>query len=210
MTKTTLIIARHGNTFGPGDIPTRVGARTDLSLVAKGIEQGKALGRELENASLRPNNVYVSSLQRTQQTAKAALKEMSMDLDLQVSDIFNEIDYGPDENQTEDKVIARIGKAAIEAWDNRAVPPQGWLVDPDKIIADWHRFTVEIAQNCAGKTILAVTSNGTARFAPNVLNNKKNFCQNNSLKLSTGAYGVFEYSAETGWVGISWNIRPPL
>ena len=26
---TTLIIARHGNTFGKGDTPTRVGARTD-------------------------------------------------------------------------------------------------------------------------------------------------------------------------------------
>ena len=29
----TLIIARHGNTFRPGETPTRVGSRTDLPLV---------------------------------------------------------------------------------------------------------------------------------------------------------------------------------
>ena len=40
---TTLIIARHGNTFDKGDIPTRVGARTDLPLVEKGRAQAKAL-----------------------------------------------------------------------------------------------------------------------------------------------------------------------
>ena len=45
---TTLIIARHGNTFNPGDTPTRVGKHTDMPLVEKGEAQGRALGRYLK------------------------------------------------------------------------------------------------------------------------------------------------------------------
>ena len=41
MGPTRLIIARHGNTFDAGDIPTRVGRRTDLPLVASGEAQAK-------------------------------------------------------------------------------------------------------------------------------------------------------------------------
>ena len=36
MTQTRLVVARHGNTFGPKDVVTRVGGRTDLPLVASG------------------------------------------------------------------------------------------------------------------------------------------------------------------------------
>ena len=53
---TTLIIARHGNTFGPEDTPTRVGARTDVPLVGSGLEQGRALGRWLKAQGLRPGD----------------------------------------------------------------------------------------------------------------------------------------------------------
>ena len=56
---------------------------------------------------------------------------------LQVLDFLREVDYGPDENQPEEQVIARIGAAAIEAWDRDAVPPPGWDVEPEDIIAEW-------------------------------------------------------------------------
>src|SRR5258706_236449 len=42
-----LLIARHGNTFGPGDIVTRVGT-TDLPLVESGLQQGRNLGTYLQ------------------------------------------------------------------------------------------------------------------------------------------------------------------
>ncbi|MCD8562767.1 MAG: histidine phosphatase family protein, partial [Alphaproteobacteria bacterium] len=72
---TTLIIARHGNTFGPGDTVTYVGGRTDLPLVEKGVEQAKALGRYLKDNRLIPDVVYSSLLKRTQETARIAVKK---------------------------------------------------------------------------------------------------------------------------------------
>ena len=39
---------------------------------------------------------------------------------------LREIDHGPDENCTEDKVQARIGAAALAEWDAAATPPPGW------------------------------------------------------------------------------------
>ena len=89
---TTLIIARHGNTFGPGDTPTRVGGRTDLPLVEKGFEQGKAIGRHLKENRLIPDVVYASNLKRTLQTAETAIKESGVSNPIFQLDMFNEIE----------------------------------------------------------------------------------------------------------------------
>jgi probable phosphoglycerate mutase len=73
---TTLIIARHGNTFNPEDTPTRVGARTDLPLVTSGQEQARKLGAWLKAQNILPETVYSSQLSRTKQTAEIAIKEL--------------------------------------------------------------------------------------------------------------------------------------
>jgi len=73
-TTTTLLIARHGNTFGPNETVTYVGGRTDLPLVESGKEQAKAIGRYLKDGRLIPDVIYSSALQRTQDTAKIAVK----------------------------------------------------------------------------------------------------------------------------------------
>ena len=71
---TTLIIARHGNTFGPDDTPTRVGARTDIPLVEKGREQAKAIGKYLREQEMIPDVVYASKLKRAIETAEIAVQ----------------------------------------------------------------------------------------------------------------------------------------
>ena len=45
-----ILLARHGNTFGPGDRIVWVGAQEDLPLVEKGEEQARALGNALRGA----------------------------------------------------------------------------------------------------------------------------------------------------------------
>ena len=114
---TTLIIARHGNTVGPDDIPTRVGKHTDLPLVESGQEQAKRIGSYLQENRLIPDVVYASNLQRTQETARLSIKESGVTNPIFTLDMFDEIDYGPDENKPEADVIARIGADAIAAWD---------------------------------------------------------------------------------------------
>ncbi len=205
---TTLIIARHGNTFGPGDTPTRVGAHTDLPLVEKGEEQARAIGRYLSAHKMIPDVVYSSNLQRTYQTAKIAIKESGVTNPVFQLDIFNEIDYGPDENQTEDKVIARIGEDALKDWDEQGIVPDGWKVDPVDIIQNWLSFADQICAHDDNETVLVVTSNGIARFAPHITGNFHAFSEAHNIKLSTGALAILKHDRIDGWTVTDWNVKP--
>ena len=204
---TTLIIARHGNTFGPEDTPTRVGGRTDLPLVEKGHEQAKAIGKYLSENKLIPDVVYTSNLQRTQETARIAIKESGVTNPIFTLDMFNEIDYGPDENKTEDEVIARIGAEAIQKWDKEAIVPDGWKANPDQITKNWELFADQISAHDDNETVLVVTSNGIARFAPHLTEDFETFKSQHPLKLSTGALGILEQN-NNKWVVKEWNIKP--
>ena len=204
---TTLIIARHGNTFGSEDVPTRVGGRTDLPLVEKGREQAKAIGNYIKEHRLIPDVVYSSALQRTYETAKIAIKQSGVTNPVYQLDIFNEIDYGPDENKTEDEVIARLGKEAIKAWDERAIVPDGWQVDPQEIIRNWIDFGDQIRAHDDNETVLVVTSNGIARFAPYITGDFEGFRAAHNIKLSTGSLAILRYFEGIWHVG-KWGIRP--
>lgn len=215
---TTLIIARHGNTFNAGDVVTRVGGRTDLPLVDKGRAQAEALGQYLSDNNLLPDVSYASTLQRTQETAKVALQRCGVKLPVYTLNIFDEIDYGPDENKPEADVVARIGQEAIELWDKEAIVPVGWEFDPAQAIENWQNFAAHIcngADSVSGghidhhDTVLVVTSNGIARFAPYITGDYDSFRANYDLKLSTGALGILEFTDEK-WAVKAWNIKPKL
>lgn len=205
---TTLIIARHGNTFGPRDVITRVG-KTDLPLVASGLEQGRKIGAYLKQNNMIPNVIFTSHLKRTQQTASEAQKEIGVNLALQSLNIFDEIDYGPDENRPEEEVVARLGKETLEKWDKEAIVPPGWRVNPQELIQNWVSFGEDVLKKHAGKKVLVVTSNGIARFAPYLTGDFEAFRQKHAIKISTGALCLFENQSGTGaWACTGWNIKP--
>lgn len=205
---TRLLIARHGNTFGPGDIVTRVGI-TDLPLVESGLMQGQRIGAYISKHNLTPDVIYSSQLKRAIQTAEQAQKTMHTQLPIKKLAIFNEIDYGPDENQPEEKVIARIGEQALKNWETSAAVPAGWNVDPTEIINHWKHFARQITEDHAGKIILVVTSNGIARFAPYLTGNFDHFTSKHSIKISTGAICLLEKSMSSeAWNCLDWNIKP--
>lgn len=205
---TTLIIARHGNTFEKGETPRRVGARTDLPLVDSGRVQARALGDWLKQSTLYPEAVYCSQLRRTKETAELALNTAGYKEPVFPLEIFNEIDYGPDENLPEDAVIKRVGEQALKDWDERAVVPPGWNFDPEKCIEDWKNFADHIVadkQSC----VMVVTSNGIARFAPHLTGDFDGFIRQHPLKISTGAACVLSYD-NGRWHILGWNVRPPI
>lgn len=203
---TTLIIARHGNTFESGETPRRVGARTDLPLTETGREQARAIGRYLRAHELIPDVAYSSTLRRTIETAELAVRECLKQPVFPLA-IFDEIDYGPDENKTEGEVIARIGADTLENWDDHAAVPPGWNADPDKIIKDWQGFAWQIAQHGDGEIVLAVTSNGIARFAPHITGDFESFRKHNKLKIATGALCILDHDGAE-WSIRGWNIKP--
>lgn len=208
MSVTRLLIARHGNTFAPGDVVTRVG-KTDLPLVESGLQQGGRLGAYLRQHELVPDVIFTSALQRTIETAKQAQAEMDTHLPQRALSLFDEIDYGEDENRPESAVVARLGEAALTAWDADAIVPDGWRVDTQAIIQHWKEFADEMRKVHGGETILVVTSNGIARFAPHITGDFDAFRKQYAIKLSTGALGVFEYdSSAPAWHCRGWNIKP--
>lgn len=204
---TRLIIARHGNTFEKGQTPTRVGARTDLPLVEE--ERGTNIGLYLKSIGLIPTHIYAAPLKRTMQTAELAMKAMGAEIPLTPTTSFTEIDYGPDENKTEDEVIARIGQNAIDNWNKNAVVPDGWQVNPEQIIQNWMDFGKEMEQAHPNENILVVSSNGIIRFAPYLTGDFEEFAHEHDIKVGTGCLCIFEKGkGSDDWLCAAWNLKP--
>lgn len=196
------IIVRHGDTFEPGERPRRIGARTDLSLTASGMIQADALGAHFAARDWHFARVLVSPLTRTQQTARAMLRHLPAAPVSESCDWLREIDHGPDEDMPEDLVLARIGAAALTAWDERAEPPPGWVVDAEARVAAWRALFA----HQSGLTLI-VTSNGAARFALKAIEPAQARLPG-GLKLPTGAYGVIRKGAAGQLEVAEWGKRP--
>ena len=120
--------------------------------------------------------------------------------------IFNEIDYGPDENRPEEAVISRLGAQALKDWDENAIVPEGWNFDPETCIHNWKNFAdhiVEDEQDC----ILVVTSNGVARFAPHITGDFDGFAKAHKIKIATGSLCILTH-ADGLWTVREWGLKP--
>ncbi len=196
--ETRLYIVRHGNTFDTGDVVTRVGGRTDLPLSASGRAQAEALGRHF--AAIPLATARSGPLRRTRETAAAILRAQANPPELTTDLFLREIDYGPDENRPEEAVVARIGRAALEAWEREGVAPPGWRVDTAALVGNWQETFAELRGRPGNHLI--VTSNGIARFALQAAG-----AALADAKLSTAAWGVLALSGEDVRVE-GWNLRP--
>ena len=199
------IIVRHGNTFEAGEPPRRIGARTDLPLTDQGIAQAHALGAHFAAMGWRFTRVLTSPLVRTSETARLILEHWTDAAAPESCDWLREVDHGPDENQSEDVVLARIGPEALRAWDERAQPPPDWIVGAEPRQAAWRDL---FAGEQTGSTLL-VTSNGAARFA--LLSDSalvKTLPDLASLKLPTGGYGVIRRGQSGALEVPVWGKRP--
>ncbi|MCI4644231.1 MAG: histidine phosphatase family protein [Hyphomonadaceae bacterium] len=195
-----LYIVRHGNTFDKGDTVLRVGGRTDLDLSTSGQLQAGALAMHFAEFETQPVRVIAGPLKRTLQTAQAIADALGV-LHVQVDERLREVDYGPDEGKPEDQVIARIGEDALAAWESEARVPDGWQVDPAALVQAWKDLLIETHHGEGD--MIAVTSNGVARFALAAAG----AAGKAPLKLRTGAYGVIavrEFDLEL----VAWDVRP--
>lgn len=204
---TRLYIVRHGNTFEAGEAPRRIGSRTDLPLTAAGLAQADALGAHFAKLGVRFARALSSGLKRTQATAEAILGRQPHPLVLETADFLAEIDHGPDENQTEDVVLARIGRAALELWDIEAVPPPGWDVRPDWRRSEWQKFVAYASELHRDDAILLVTSNGAGRFALSAFGLKPGG-KAQGVKFRTGSYGLVQAGGGGKFRLLEWDKRP--
>ena len=220
----TLIIARHGNTFRKGETPTRVGSRTDLELVEE--ERGRGIGLYLKKLGLMPDRILAAPLKRTMGTAQLAAEAMGATCPVQPDARFIEVDYGPDENKTEEEVKARLGAvaakaegidpatltaeeldakgaSAIDLWNAEAIVPADWKVNVQEILDNWASLAAEVAE---GETLLCVSSNGTIRFAPSITGDYAGFCATHDIKVATGGVCIFTNDG-SGWQCREWGVK---
>lgn len=194
-----VFIVRHGNTFEKGDVVTRVGGRTDLPLSPSGQAQAEKLAAHFVGQGIVFATACSGPLRRTRQTATAVLAAQASPPDLLTELFLREIDYGPDENRPEPEVVARVGQAAMEAWEKHGAPPPGWRVDPAALVGNWQEMFSDLRGQPGDH--LVVTSNGIARFAIDAIGARRE-----DLKLATGAYGVIALG-ELDELTV-WNQRP--
>ncbi|MFN8758233.1 MAG: histidine phosphatase family protein [Tagaea sp.] len=96
-----ILLVRHGNTFAPGETAVWVGARTDLPLVAKGLEQARTFGDAVRGAGLDVGPLRAGPLRRTREFVREAFGVAA-----EIDDRLTEIDYGKWEGRTTEDVIA--------------------------------------------------------------------------------------------------------
>ena len=225
--ETTLIVARHGNTFEKGDVILRVGARTDLPLTAEGRAQGRRLGAKLAESDLRPTAFYSAPLRRTLETASEIASAQKLNAEPLVEEFLTELDYGADDGRPEAEVARRLGQVelgddaknatteeleasgltALKRWDAEKRLPLGWAFlqeRVDRLGDDWRSFAARVVVEHSGETVVATTSNGIARFATAILPPDAPIPE--KLKLATGAFGVFVWNGES-WRLDAWNVR---
>ena len=221
----TLIIARHGNTFRKGETPTRVGSRTDLELVEE--ERGRGIGLYLKKLGLVPDRILAAPLKRTMGTAALAAEAAGCTCPVEPDHRFIEVDYGPDENKTEEEVKARLGavdaraeglnpaemtaeeldargEAIIDRWNAQAIVPDSWKVDVEQIVKNWESLAAEVGE---GETLLCVSSNGTIRFAPVITGDYAGFCAENDIKVATGGVCIFTSEDGKTWECREWGVK---
>ena len=212
----TFVIVRHGNTFADHEAPRRIGARTDLPLVASGHEQAHRLGGYFAEQGWRFDTILCSPLLRTRETAEAIRGAFDDAPTVIPAPLLAEIDHGPDEDRIESEVIARIGSDALAAWETHGVAPPGWTVDAPARLAGWRALfaaptptgQAPTPTGQSKSTTLLVTSNGAARFA--LLADVALMTQARalpSLKLRTGAFGIIQ-SSDAGLQCVAWDRRP--
>jgi len=189
----SLLFARHGNTFGPGDKVVWVGRETDLPLVEKGLEQAAAAAQALRRKGLIPDAIYCASLQRTRRFATIVADALGL-AEPVVDRRLDELDYGSWAGRSNDEILAASpgAAAAMEAWNAGDVWPEGagWVSDRKTVLAGLESYAAERLASGVHDRPLTVSSNGILRFLPRLL--LETVTQLPSFKMRTGHLGLIE------------------
>ena len=203
-----LILARHGNTFGPDDTPVWVGANEDLDLVEKGLEQSREIGRGLVAAGVVPDRILAGPLKRTRTGAALAAEQCGFSGEIEIDERLREIDYGVWGGKSDAEIAERWSADAIEAWRERSIVPAGagWSPSPEALKAN-ARAVYDAATRDRGPdtAVLIVTSNGILRYFHALL--AGDTARPEDAKVKTGRLGAARIS-QAGAELLLWNAEP--
>ncbi|MFN3834541.1 MAG: histidine phosphatase family protein [Glycocaulis sp.] len=203
-----LILARHGNTFRPGETPVWVGAREDLPLTDTGEAQSRQIGLALHEAGVVPARIICGPLQRTSQGACLAAEACGFSAAIETDARLKEIDYGRWGGRSDADIAAEWGEKAIEDWRERSIVPKGagWTPSPDIIAGNAHALCREIVETAApADTVLVISSNGILRYFHALLAGPS--ARQEDAKVKTGHWGVARHDGSAFTLHV-WNVTP--
>lgn len=203
-----LILARHGDTFGPEDTVRWIGARTDLPLVAKGREQARAIGRALAAMNVDPARILAGPLSRTLESARLAVDAAGYSPErIEIEPRLIEIDYGAWEGLSAEQIRARRGAREIDSWEQDGAWPRdaGWSPTQAQLRQRIDELLSSLrARFEDGDTIILVSSGGVLRCVGEICG-----LDRKAAKMRTGALSIVE--ARPGGYSVTlWNEPPRL
>lgn len=198
---TKILLARHGNTFGPGDTPVWVGAKEDLPLVESGEAQATALGSALAEAGLTPGRIVCGPLKRTRRAAEIVAGLTGFAGEAEIDDRLKEIDYGAWGGKSNDQIVAEFGQDALDTWDKHHRRPAGADWSPDEATLKSNALAA-MRDAATGPLTLVVTSNGVLRYMHAALAGA-----DTNAKVKTGHICAADINGEAG-TRLFWNEKP--
>ena len=201
-----IILARHGNTFGPGDTPVWVGAREDYPLVEKGREQSEAIGAYFNRTGFMPDRIISGPLLRTREGAELVVAEIGYQGEIEIDDRLKEIDYGSWGGKSDAEIETLYGANVIEDWRERTIIPRGadWSPDLATLKTNASSLLDEIISGGHDRVFL-ITSNGTLRYFHEAI--YAGLTDPPSAKVKTGHMCCVEY-LNGSYVPRFWNEKP--
>jgi probable phosphoglycerate mutase len=203
-----LILARHGNTFGPEDTPVWVGAHEDLPLVEKGLEQSRAMGEALRSLNQLPDRILAGPLKRTRHGARLVGEVCGFTGEVEIDERLKEIDYGVWGGKTDAEITESWGESAIADWRDRSIPPTGagWSPTVETLKSNARSVLDSVSRDRSEDTVVFIlTSNGVLRYFHELLAGQD--APTEDAKVKTGHMGAVRITADSREL-LGWNLSP--
>ncbi|MEY4669703.1 MAG: hypothetical protein RL518_2402 [Pseudomonadota bacterium] len=181
-----------------------VGAKEDLPLTSRGIEQAQSIGTAIASSQTIPNRIMSGPLQRTKVFAESVRALTNPSATVEIDDRLIEFDYGAWSGLSNEEIEALSGREALEAWQERSERPSGvtFIPSAQKARADAEAVLQELAtlSGCC----LVVSSNGRLREFGQLLSRAPS---SSAFKVRTGHACLVVRDGGT-WRVLGWDLDP--
>lgn len=205
-----IILARHGNTFNPGDRIYRVGKRNNLPLTEQGIAQAENFASALIDKKITPCTIYCSPLRRTQEFAQTILRKINLNIQPQIDERLNEIDYGSWSGLTDEEINVKYPRD-LKRWKEFSQWPQNsnWPETECAAIEAATDFAHElVSKHKTDDTVLVISSCGKLRYFLKLVDNAfQDRLKNNGVTVKTGNACEITHQNDKFTIE-AWNINP--
>ncbi len=206
-----LLLARHGNTFGPTDQVIWVGAKNDLPLVDSGRTQARVLAAAIKRSGIELSAIYAAPLKRTLEYAEIVSAALNTRIPIVADARLTEIDYGTWTGLSSALIQAKYGSEDLDLWERKSIWPKGaaWRPSEEEVVSGIQSLCTDlISKSTPAAFPLIISSNGILRYflKLNQLEWIRRLAEHN-FKVKTGNICLLNLTKESVQVNF-WDRTP--